>query len=352
MWKKNSLTERLDLDFPIFSAPMTPHAPPTLAAEVSNAGGLGGLGMSGFSAEDVESRIAQFRELSRRSLNVNFLLWPDWGDLSLKGGRTRARLQALYDNSKLGPVPVPRVPAGGISPAHMEVLRRTRPQVVSFHFGLPDPEILLEVKALDAMVFGCATTVAEARLLEAAGADVIIAQGTEAGGHRGTFTDVDFGQQVGLFSLLPQVVDAVSVPVVAAGGVADGRTIAAALMLGASAVHIGTAFLACAEALVPEAYRTALRNASDTSTTVTRTMTGRPARMIRNRIVDDFSDLGSDVYPFPAQFRLIKPLGESGDGDMLPLFAGQSAALARGGTAKDLIATLVAETDRCLARLG
>jgi nitronate monooxygenase len=122
-------------------------------------------------------------------------------------------------------------------------------------------------------------------------------------------------------------------------------------MLGASAVHIGTAFLACAEALVPDAYRTALRNASDTSTTVTRAITGRPARMIRNWIVDELSDLEGDAYPFPAQFRLIKPLGETGDGRKLPLFAGQSAALAREGAAKDLMATLVAETDHCLARL-
>lgn len=352
MWRSNSLTERLNLDFPIFSAPMTPHAPPALAAEVSNAGGLGGLGLTGFSSEDAELRIAQFRERSTRSLAVNFLLWPDWGDLSMKGGRTRERLQPLYDSNKLGAVPVPSVPAGGISPAHMDVLRRTRPQVVSFHFGLPDPEVLLEVKALGAMVFGCATTVAEARLLETGGADVIIAQGTEAGGHRGTFTDVGFGQQVGLFSLLPQVVDAVSVPVVAAGGVSDGRTIAAALMLGASAVHLGTAFLGCDEALVPDTYRTALRDASDTSTTVTRAITGRPARMIRNRVVSELGDLESDAYPFPAQYRLIRPLWENGDGTLLPLFAGQSAALVRGGVAKDLIATLVAETDQCLAQFS
>jgi nitronate monooxygenase len=352
MWQRNSLTEQLGLDFPIFSAPMTPHAPPLLAAEVSNAGGLGGLGLTGFSPEDAESRIAQFRERSRRSLNVNFLLWPDWGDLSMKGGRTRERLQPLYDGKNLGPVPIPAVPAGGVSPRHMEVLRRTRPQVVSFHFGLPDPETVLQIKALGAMVFGCATTVAEARLLESGGADVIIAQGTEAGGHRGTFTDVAFDRQVGLFSLLPQVVDAVSVPVVAAGGIADGRAIAAALMLGASAVHIGTAFLNCTEALLSREYRTALRDADDTSTAVSRALTGRPARMIRNRIFNELIDLEGDAYPFPAQHRLIRPLGETGDRELTQLFAGQSAALAREGTAKNLIETLVAETDHCLERFA
>ncbi len=348
MWFKNRLTERLQLDWPIFSAAMAPFASPSLAAGVSNAGGLGGLGLTNTTAEESERRIANFRQQSGRSLNVNFLLWPDLGDLTSSGGTTRVHLQPYYDTNNLGPVPVPHPPAGGISPAHLEVLKRTKPEVVSFHFGLPDQSLLRDVKAFGAMVFGCATTVAEARALEAGGVDAIIAQGTEAGGHRGTFTEYDYTQQAGLFALLPQVVDAVSVPVIAAGGISDGRGIAAALMLGASAAHIGTAFLRCSEADVPDAHRAAIRDAADTSTRVTRAVTGKPARMIVNRLVTELAGIEGEAYPFPAQRFLTKPLGEGGDREFLPLYAGQSAALGRDTNAADLMARLAAETDRCL----
>jgi nitronate monooxygenase len=350
MWFRNRLTERLSLDWPIFSAAMTPFATPSLAASVSNAGGLGGLGLTGFSAEDAARRIAGFRQQSGRSLNANFLNWPAPGDLSTTGATMRGRLQPYFDAKGLGTVPIPQVPAGGISPAHMALLQETKPEVVSFHFGLPVTEQLSQIKAFGAMVFACATTVAEARALEAQGADAIIAQGTEAGGHRGTFTGLELSEQAGLFSLLPQVVDAVSVPVIAAGGIADGRTIAAAFMLGASAVHLGTAFLSCPEADIPDAHRAALRNATDTGTKVTRVITGKPARYIKNRLVNELADLEDEAYPFPAQARVTKPLGEDGDPEFLPLYAGQSARLGREKSASELMAILVQETEHCLKK--
>jgi nitronate monooxygenase len=214
--------------------------------------------MWGFSLEDAERRIAGFRQQSGGSLNVNYPLWDDPGALDGKGAAMRQRLQSLYDSKALGPLPAPAASASVVDEAQVAMLQRARPEVVSFHFALPKPEALRAIKAAGVFTIASATTVAEARMLEASGIDAVIAQGIEAGGHRATFTGVDIGMQAGLFALLPQMVDAVRVPVIAAGGIADGRTVAAAFMLGASAVQLGTAFLRCDEAATPETHRDAL----------------------------------------------------------------------------------------------
>jgi nitronate monooxygenase len=271
MWPQNALTERLDIRWPILQAPMGWLSTPTLAAAVSNAGGLGGIGMWGFSAEDAERRIAGFRQQSGGSLNVNYPLWPEPGITADVADPMRKRLQAHYDAKGLGPVPKPEGAASDVSPEHLAMVLRAKPQMVSFHFGLPKQEVVDAIKGAGIFVISSATTVAEAKMLERRGIDAVIAQGTEAGGHRGTFTGVDMSMQPGLFALLPQVVDAVRVPVIAAGGIADGRTVAAALVLGASAVQLGTAFLRCEEANVLDAHRAALREATDACTIVTDT---------------------------------------------------------------------------------
>jgi len=185
-------------------------------------------------------------------------------------------------------------------------------------------------------------------MLEASGVDCVIAQGTEAGGHRGTFSGVDIGMQPSLFALLPQVVDAVSVPVIAAGGIADGRAIAAAFMLGASGVQLGTAFLRCEEAAISDTYRAALDAVEDTSTIVTSVVSGRPARLIVNKLIEDLSRPGAEPLPFPAQLSLTFSLEETDDQDFMGLYAGQSAALTREMSAADLIRTLAAETSERL----
>jgi nitronate monooxygenase len=208
------------------------------------------------------------------------------------------------------------------------------------------------IKGAGIFVICSATTVAEARILEQRGVDAVIAQGTEAGGHRGTFTGVDMGMQVGLFALLPQVVDAVTVPVIAAGGVADSRQVAAAFMLGASGVQMGTAFLRCEEANVLDAHRAALREASDACTVVTNMITGRPARYIRNKLTDDLIASGLEPVSFPAQMSLTAPLGPTGDRAVTALFAGQSAALAKDTQAAALVETLAEETSRRLSAFG
>jgi len=348
MWPQNALTERLKIRWPILQAPMGWLSTPALAAAVSNAGGLGGIGMWGFSAEDAERRIAGFRQQSGGSLNVNYPLWPEPEIIADVVDPMRKRLQTHYDAKGLGPVPRPEGAASDVSLEHLALLLRAKPQMVSFHFGLPKQEIVDAIKATGIFVISSATTVAEAKMLERRGVDAVIAQGTEAGGHRGTFTGVDISMQLGLFSLLPQVVDAVRVPVIAAGGIADGRTVAAAFVLGASAVQLGTAFLRCEEANVLDTHRAALREATDACTIVTDTISGRPARYIRNKLTDDLISSGLKPVTFPAQLSLTAPLGATGDRELTALFAGQSAALARDTTAAEFVHSLAEETTRRL----
>ena len=348
MWSKNAFTERLNLKWPILQAPMGWLSTPALAAAVSNAGGLGGLGMWGFSAEDAERRIAGFRQQSSGSLNVNYPLWPEPRIKPEASEAMRQRLQPHYHAKGLGAVPQPEGAASEVSRDHLAMLLRAKPQMVSFHFGLPQPEVMQAIKSTGIFIICSATTVSEAKTLEQRGVDAIIAQGTEAGGHRGTFTGVDMGMQPGLFALLPQVVDAVSVPVIAAGGVADGRQVAAAFLLGASGVQLGTAFLRCEEANVLDAHRAALREANDASTIVTDVITGRPARYIKNKLTEDLITSGLEPVSFPAQLSLTAPLGATGDRELTALFAGQSAALANDTNAAALVEFLAEDTSRRL----
>lgn len=349
MWPQNSLTEKLNLRFPIFQAPMGEHSTPDLAAAVSNAGGLGGLGMWGFSADEGENRILAFRQQCAGSLNVNYPLWPATGDLTGVGMEMRAAVQALYDRKGIGAIPTPEGLGGLVGPSHLEMLIRTAPKAVSFHFGLPEQHFIDALRENGIAVLCSATTVEEAKILEGRGVDVVIAQSFEAGGHQGAFAKSDERGRLGMFALLPQVVDAVSVPVVAAGGIADGRGVAAALMLGASGVQLGTAFLRCHEANISEGYRSALAEAKDVDTVITEVISGRPARAISNKLVDELESAGATPLPFPAQYELTLPLDDEKDSEFLGLLSGQSVALTREMAAANLVSTLVNETTLCLS---
>jgi nitronate monooxygenase len=232
-------------------------------------------------------------------------------------------------------------------------VEKARPEVVSFHFGLPESALLARVTATGAKIIASATTVAEARWLDEHGVDAIIAMGVEAGGHRGNFLSDDMARQVGIFALVPQMVDAVKVPVIAAGAIADARGIVAALALGASAVQIGTAYLFSPEAKVPAVHREALETAADDNTMVTNVFTGRPARGIINRLMREVGPLSAEAPSFPLAGGALAPLRAkaeaSGSGDFTNLWSGQAARLARAMPAGELTRTLAAEA---LARLG
>ncbi|MGH7059443.1 MAG: NAD(P)H-dependent flavin oxidoreductase, partial [Stellaceae bacterium] len=348
MWSKNAVTERLNLKWPILQAPMGSASTPALAAAVTNAGGLGGLGMWARTAAEASRRIAGFRQQSGGSLNVNYPIWPDPRAAPEITEAMRRHLQPHYQAHGLAAVPEPRGAASEVEEEHVALLLETKPEVVSFHFGLPDPEVVRTLKSAGIFIMSSATTVAEARMLEKSGVDAIIAQGIEAGGHRATFTGVDIGMQPGLFALLPQIVDAVTVPVIAAGGVADGRTAAAAFMLGASAVQLGTAFLRCEEADVRDAHRAALAAADDACTVVTDVISGRACRYIRNSMIDDLVASGLPPLPVPAQQSLTQPLAAAGDPEWSALTSGQSAALAKDTNAAELVRRLAEETTRRL----
>jgi nitronate monooxygenase len=262
----------------------------------------------------------------------------------------RTRLAGYFEEFGLGPVPEPSEPFPRFDEDRLDLVRELRPRVVSFHFGLPSAAAVQRIKEAGCAIMSSATTVAEARSLEANGADVVTAQGFEAGGHRGSFSDSPGAGMVGTMALVPQIADAVRVPVIAAGGIGDGRGIAAALTLGASGVQLGTAFLGCPETAVPLLYRARLRAGTDDMTEVTRAFTGRPARAMRNRFVAEMAD--AEVLDLQASLAgpLWQVADEAARAQVMPLWAGQAVALMRELPAGELVEKLVAEAQSILAR--
>jgi nitronate monooxygenase len=347
MWPRNALTDLLGIELPIIQAPMASAATPDLAAEVSNAGALGSLGFGTSSIASIEGQVEAFARRSNRGLNWNFFCHPEPEDIEARSAAMRRRLGPIFAERGLDEPDVPSFPFGTFGREHLALIEAHRPRIVSFHFGLPAPDLLAAVKATGAVVMCSATRVAEARLLVERGADVIIAQGAEAGGHRGTFTGLAVTRQAGTMALVPQVVDAVDRPVVAAGGVSDGRGIAAALMLGASAVQMGTAFLFCPEAQVSAAHRKALLGCRDDSTRLTRLFSGKPARSIVNELMERLEDMEGQAAPFPTQTSLIAPLRHE-NGQWSSLWSGQAAALGREMRAAELVQKLAREVETLL----
>jgi nitronate monooxygenase len=347
MWPRTDLIDLLGISHPIIQAPMSGFSSPALVAAVSNAGALGSLGCATLPTHAAREQIEEIRRATNRAFNLNFFVHPTPSIDPHVAHKVRGRLAAYYDEFDLGTVPEPSDPFPRFDEERLQLVLEMRPRVVSFHFGLPPDGMLKRIKQLGIVVLSSATTCAEARRLEAEGADGIIAQGFEAGGHRGTFTETDGAGLIGTMALVPQVVDAVRVPVIAAGGIADGRGIGAAFALGASGVQIGTAFLGCPEAVVPKIHREALRRAADEDTRLTRVFTGRPARALRNRLIDEMGD--AEALQFPTQASLLRPLFQANADAariaFLPLWAGQAAPLVRNLPAAKLIDALVAEAE-------
>ncbi len=325
-----TLQSLLGVELPIIQAPMAGVQASALAVAVSNAGGLGSLPCAMLSPELLERELAAIRAQTDKPFNVNFFCHVPPTPSEEREARWRDALAPYFAEFGIDPSTIPSGP--GRSPftaTAADTLAKFKPPIVSFHFGLPSAELISRVRSWGAKIFGCATTVDEARWLEAHGADAIIAQGNEAGGHRGIFLTSDITTQVGTFALLPQIVRAVNVPVIAAGGIADAKGVQAALSLGAIAAQIGTSFLLCPEATTSVLHRAALSSDAARHTALTNLFTGRPARGIVNRIMRELGSISAAAPEFPLATSAIAPLRAAaekiGSSDFSPLWSGQNA---------------------------
>lgn len=353
-WHDTPLTRLLNIDYPIIQAPMAGATTPAMAAAAANAGAMGSLGcaMMGVGAMAAELRAAQAG--TNRSLNVNFFAHarpvPD-EDLNAEAA---ARLAPWYDRLGAGEVKAPADAIPAFDEAFCEAVIACGPTVASFHFGLPEAALVDRLKAAGILILSSATSAEEARWLEDHGADAIIAQGAEAGGHNGWFLPRRGADLTGTMALVPRVVDAVRVPVVAAGGIADGRGVAAALMLGAAGVQVGTAFLASPECASPEVHKQAVIAATGDDTMATRAYSGRLARGIANDFSRDMA-AHADWPDFPLMNVATGPIRAASAGAGLPdavaLWSGQGAGLVRAETTAGVVTRLVAETDAALSRV-
>jgi len=348
MWPKTELINLLKIKHPIIQAPMAGASTPELVAAVSNAGGLGSYGGAATPPAQLRSFIRQIRELTDQPFAVN-LFAPAVEAYELAPGQHSPMSELLkiwHNELDAGPVPEP-IPILGPFLEQFTVLLEEKIPVFSFHFGPAPIEAIREIHAIGSIVLATATTTSEAKALVEAGVDVIIAQGFEAGGHRGTFAVPYEHGLIGTAALVPQIADAVSVPVVAAGGIMDARGIVAAFALGASGVQMGTAFLACPENNIPEVYRQAVLNCKDEDTVITEVFSGRPARAIRNRFIREMENHKDKVLPFPAQMSVGRVLrqtsAQQSSPDFVSMWAGQGAALAEALPAGELIQKMIQE---------
>ena len=334
-------------DLPIIQAPMAGVQVSAMAIAVSNAGGLGSLPCAMLSPEAMQKELEALRAGTRKPFNVNFFCHAPPTPSAARETAWRAAFAPFYKEYGIDPAAIPAGPGRAPFTAEAaDVLEPFRPVVVSFHFGLPAADLVARVKKWGAKILASATTVDEARWLEERGADAIIAQGIEAGGHRGHFLSHDLTVQPGTFALVPQVVRAVKVPVIAAGGIADAKGVAAAMALGAAAVQVGTAYLLCPEATTSKVHRAALKSDAARHTALTNVFTGRPARGIVNRVIRELGPINQAAPEFPLATSAIAPLRAKaeaqGSGDFSPLWSGQNATGCREVPAAELTRSLAA----------
>ena len=357
MWPDRRLTTLLKLEHPILLAPMAGAIDAEIAIAVAQGGGLASVPCAMLSVEKAREQVNIIRQRVAAPINLNFFCHKAVEADQAREAAWRRRLASYYREHGLDPAaPVNAANRAPFDAAMCALVEELKPEVVSFHFGLPEATLLKRVKAAGALVMASATIVKEAAWLEDNGADIIIAQGAEAGGHRGMFLTDDIAEQPGTFALVPQVVDAVKVPVVAAGGIADGRGIAAAFALGAAGVQIGSAYLRCPESKVSALGRAALAGASDDSTVITNVMTGRPARGVKNRVMREVGPMSPDAPTFPHAATALAPLRQAaerqGKVDFTNLWAGQAVGMGREVPAAELTRSLAEAAQAQLRKLA
>lgn len=344
----NTLLDQLGIRYPILQAPMVGVSTPSMAAAVSNAGGLGAIGVGASTAEQARSQIREVRSQTDKPFNVNvFCHLPAKAD----PGREAAWLDHLTPQfvalAAKPPVQLREIYQSFLTDREMlAMLLHEKPAVVSFHFGLPNRDTIDALKGAGVTLFSTATNLAEAELAQDAGIDVLVAQGIEAGGHRGVFDPAN-DDEIGTLALVRQLVALTRLPVIAAGGVMDGAGIAAALSLGASAVQMGTAFILCPESSANDAYRAAIQTDLAYHTAITSNISGRPARGLPNRFYYPLDDGAPAIPDYPITYdagkALVAASQAAGNNEFSVQWAGQGAPLARAQPASDLVATLVAE---------
>jgi nitronate monooxygenase len=330
MWVDRRLIDLFGVESPIVAAPMANFAGLELAVAVAEAGGLGSLPCAALDPGQIGAEVAAFRSRARKPLNLNFTCHAGTQD----DDKDRAWLRQLAPYYAEFGVEGPALPFRATHPPFDEAacaaIERTRPEIVSFHYGLPAPSLLGRVRAAGCKIISSATTLREAQFLAAHGVDAIIAQGSEAGGHRGIFLETDVATQVGTLALVRAIASSVKVPLIAAGGIADGRAIAAALAVGASAVQIGTAYLVCHESTASALHKAALAE-SARETVITNVLTGGPARGIVNRFIREQGPLNHAAPNYPLARLAIAPLRSKAEAmgrvDFSPLWSGQAANL-------------------------
>lgn len=348
-WPDTRILDLLGIDVPIIQAPMAGATTAAMVIAVNNAGALGSMPAAALTIDQLREALTTIRQASSRPINVNFFCHQPPAADEARDKRWKALLEPYY--RELGAdfeAPTPVSNRAPFNEAACQVVEAFHPEVVSFHFGLPEKSLLERVKATGAKVLSSATTVEEAIWLEQHGCDAIIAMGIEAGGHRGLFLSDDLNTQIGLFALLPQIVDAVSVPVIAAGGIGDARGIVAAFALGASAVQIGTAYLFTPEANITASHHHALHNAQASETALTNLFTGRPARGIVNRVMRDLGAINPAAPAFPTSGGALIPLKAKDEAGFSNLWSGQALRLGKDTSTYELTRELA---EQALAKL-
>ncbi len=346
MWKDRRLCDLLDIDHPIIQAPMAGASTPEMAIAVANAGGMGSLGCAMQTVDQVTHDMHQIRQRTNRAINLNFFVHTPPRINPERAVAAQDRLENWYETLNAGDIPAAVATHYPFNSAMCDAVVRLAPKVVSFHFGLPESSMITTLKTAGIVILSSATSVAEARYLEENGADAIIAQSYEAGGHSGWFLPRGAAEVAGTMALVPRIVDAVNVPVIAAGGIADGRGIAAALMLGAAGVQIGTAFMATPECMASQTHKNALLAASGDDTMMSKAFSGRHARTLVNKYATEMAPV--DDWPdFPVMNALTGPIrkasAQADSPDAIALWSGQAVGLIRAASTTEVFEQLLAQ---------